>query len=371
MRLVRFYLFICVCSLYWTSCGPGKIDAADSRLVPQKGFPTDIIDSLTNYLAYLPNGSQVACVRIIDSVPYFYGVVRENDQLQTISNAQAIYEIGSISKLMTATCLAAQVLKGRIQLDQRINSFLPFPIKDDTPITFLQLANHSSGLPRVPDDMVQDIIFNRSNPYKHYDTTRLRKFLSQKLVLQSRPGEKFGYSNLGFGLLGYTLEQITEDTYEQQLQEQVFQVYGMVQSTTNRSQVQSNLVPGLNARGRPCPNWDFSALPGAGAVLSSSHDLASFLLGHFNRQDALLSRTRQMTYQRGSVGGIGLGWFIRQDANRRLFWHNGGTGGYKAFLMMDPLSRDGVIVLSNCSAFSEQSPKIDALGQSLLPNPSN
>ncbi|HKK77670.1 MAG TPA: serine hydrolase domain-containing protein [Saprospiraceae bacterium] len=367
MRFSTLFLFLFVSCIFLLACGQKSFKPADSQLVTQDGFPSAMTDTLAKYLATMPNGTQVACVRITDSLPYFYGVLRESDQLKTTANPAAIFEIGSISKVMTATLLARAVQRGTVELDEPIDPYLPYTLKGELPITFQQLANHTSGLPRVPGDMAQDIIFNRNNPYKDYDTSRLRKFLSEKLELEQDPGEDFAYSNLGAGLLGQTLAYITGKSYEQQLQEIIFQPYGMEQSTTDRTKVDAALVQGLNANGKPTANWDLPALAGAGAVLSSADDLASFVLAHFNPQDSLLSRTREMTYQRGEMGGVGLGWFIRREGERSLYWHNGGTGGYKAFLMMDPISQDAVIVLSNCSAFSDQSPKIDALGQALLP----
>jgi CubicO group peptidase (beta-lactamase class C family) len=370
MLLHARLLFLGFCSIFMMSCGQKSFAPAENKLVEQEGFPAAITDTLAKYLAKMPNGTQVACARIIDSVPYYYGVHREKNQLKMVPLSEAVYEIGSISKVMTATLLAQQVQKNRVRPEEPINPYLPFGLKDEVQLTFRQLANHTSGLPRVPADMVQDIIFHRSNPYKNYDTTRLRKYLSEKLALEATPGAEFGYSNLGAGLLGLTLEYLTGESYEEQLQRVIFQAYGMEQSTTDRSRV-NTLVQGLNANGKTTANWDLAAMAGAGAVLSSAEDLSKFVRAHFNPRDAVLSLTREMTYRRGEVGGVGLGWFIRNENERQLYWHNGGTGGYKSFLMMDPASQDAVIILSNCSAFSDQSSNIDVLGQALLPSINN
>lgn len=314
----------------------------------------------------MPNGTHVACALIQDSVPYYYGVLREANKLQTVENKTAVFEIGSISKVMTSTLLATQVQQGHLNLDEQINPYLPFALKDSIVLTFQQLANHTSGLPRVPTDMVQNIIFHRSNPYKTYDTTRLRKYLTEKLEMDHAPGETFGYSNLGAGLLGYTLEQITGQSYESMLKQAIFQPLDMSQTTTQRDQVTDDLVKGRDRNGKVTSNWDLNALAGAGAVLSTSQDLSQFMLAQFDTTDQVLALTRKMTYLQGEAGGVGLGWFIMNKGDRQLYWHNGGTGGYKAFLMMDPQRKNAVIVLSNCSSFSDQAPKVDALGQVLL-----
>lgn len=197
------------------ACGQKSHSPAQNQLLVQEGFPSAVTDTLAKYLVRMPNGTQVACVRIMDSVPYFYSVLQEKNQLKTIDNPTAAYEIGSISKVMTAILLAQQIHNNRIKPEESINSYLPFTLKDGVQLTFRQLANHTSGLPRVPDDMVQDTIFNRSNPYKNYNTTHLRKYLSEKLELEATPGVEFGYSNLGAGLLGLTLEYLTNTSYEE------------------------------------------------------------------------------------------------------------------------------------------------------------
>lgn len=363
----RQYPLILLALLFsFFGCGQKSFSPAENQLETRNGFFSNQTDTLAKYLDKMPNGTQIACAIIQDSVPYFYGILREADQLQTVENHEAVYEIGSISKVMTASLLANQVQKGKIQLSGLISPHLTYQLKDEVEISFQQLANHTSGLPRVPTDMVQDIIFNRSNPYKNYDTTRLRKYLTEKLEMASSPGTVFGYSNLGAGLLGFTLEQISGQTYESMLQDAIFKPYQMLQSTTNRDIIKEQLIEGRDMNGKVTANWDLTALAGAGAVLSSTQDLVQFALAQFDANNHVLALTREQTYQHEDLGGVGLGWMIMNKNDSQLYWHNGGTGGYKAFMMIDPATQNGVVVLSNCSAFSDQAPKIDSLGQALL-----
>ena len=80
------------------ACGQKSHSPAQNQLVVQEGFPSAVTDTLAKYLVRMPNGTQVACVRIMDSVPYFYSVLQEKNQLKTIDNPTAAYEIGSISR---------------------------------------------------------------------------------------------------------------------------------------------------------------------------------------------------------------------------------------------------------------------------------
>ncbi len=76
-----------------------------------------------------------------------------NDSLFTVENYQKTYEIGSISKVFTATLLAHQVYKGRAALEDEISSYFDFPFHQETSLTLKMLANHSSGLPRLPSNL--------------------------------------------------------------------------------------------------------------------------------------------------------------------------------------------------------------------------
>ncbi|MEL6974946.1 MAG: serine hydrolase domain-containing protein, partial [Bacteroidota bacterium] len=77
------------------------------------------------------------------------------------------YEIGSISKVFTSTLLAYEVHMGKVALEDEIASYFDFPFHQETPITLKALANHSSGLPRLPPNLDLTTV-NPQNPYKDY-----------------------------------------------------------------------------------------------------------------------------------------------------------------------------------------------------------
>jgi len=77
----------------------------------------------------------------------FYGIIRQNDSIIYTDNSQHIFEIGSITKVFTAHLLAKAVLDNKVKLNDTINDYLTIKCKDDIPITFKSLANHTSGLP--------------------------------------------------------------------------------------------------------------------------------------------------------------------------------------------------------------------------------
>ena len=110
-------------------------------------------------------------------------------------DGDTVFEIGSISKTFTAILLADMVFKGEVQVDGPVSKYLPDAVKvtayEGRAITLLDLTTQTSALPRMP-----------SSPYADYTVGQMYEFLSG-LKLQRAPGEKYGYSNLGVGLLGH------------------------------------------------------------------------------------------------------------------------------------------------------------------------
>lgn len=314
----------------------------------------------------VPNDTQVSIALIEHGKVKYYGVKRINDTLFTYINPNAVFEIGSISKVFTATLLADVALQGKIRPDDQVSDYLDIPFKDNPDITFQQLANHTSGLPRLPSNLsILEVDFK--NPYKDYDELKLTEYLSQELKLKD-PG-KFAYSNLGAGLLGFTLTKIEGVTYEDLFQSRIFSKYQMTSSTTDRSRVGDQLVPGLNRKGEVTPNWDQKVFVGAGGILSSASDLARFALAQFDDSDEVLALTRKSTYT-GYHGGkplvVGLGWMMKEKSGNQHVWHNGGTGGYRTFMQVDVDNRNAVIILTNISAFSSKGANVDSLGKRLM-----
>ena len=86
----------------------------------------------------------------------------------------------------------------------------------------------------------------------------------------------YAYSNLGAGLLGYTLEQISGKTYEELLDSLITSPLKMDNTTTKREKIKDHLVKGRNALGEHTPNWDLNVLMGAGGIVSSVEKLSKF-----------------------------------------------------------------------------------------------
>ncbi|WP_236977456.1 serine hydrolase domain-containing protein [Membranihabitans maritimus] len=313
----------------------------------------------------LPEKSQVAFAIIRNGDISFYGIERSNDSIINCNNANNLFEIGSITKVFTCSVLANLVLNEQLNLDDSINSFLDFPLNNNIQITFKELANHTSGLPRLPSNLNLFKV-DPANPYKEYNEEKLIHYLKEEMSLSHSPGSHYEYSNLGVGLLGYILSQIENTTYEFLLHSKIFSKYGMDKSSTIRVEA-SDLVKGLNQRGEVVSNWDMSVLSGAGGILSTVSDLAKFAIAQFDPVNTELALTRVNTFRQSENMEIALGWAsIKTDSGNEWYWHNGGTGGYTSSMILDVDNKNGIIVLSNVSAFSPQTGKIGELSHELM-----
>ncbi len=332
-------------------------------LAEQKAVWTEKQQELIfEHVRAFPEQTQLALAFIKNGAVSFSGFILEDDTMRLVDNHQKVFEIGSISKVFTASLLTALVVEGKLSLDDPVSDYLPFALKDSIRATFRQLANHTSGLPRMPSNFEAGVPFDPANPYRNYSPDLLEEYLTKQVELAYQPGERSEYSNLGAGLLAYTLAQITGLDYQQLQEKYLFSNYGMTASTTRREEVTSSLVRGLDQNGKETSNWDFSVMVGAGGILSTTEDLAKFALAQFDDANRELKLTRIPTFEMNERIAVGLGWHIvKTSAETALYCHNGGTGGYSSSLVLDTDQANGVIILSNVSAFHPESPKIEQL----------
>jgi CubicO group peptidase (beta-lactamase class C family) len=305
---------------------------------------------IANVLSEFPNNSEVAIAIIKSNRVNYYGLKRTNDSLHIVDNSNLVFEIGSITKVFTTQLLIDLFEEGKIEsIDEPIHPYIDFTIKSSPTITFKQLANHTSGLPGNIDGN----IFNtdRSNPYKKWDKAKFVNFLVKDVKLNATPGEKYEYSNVGMALLASIISTIESKDYEILLQEKILQPLEMERSTTQRHLVQNYLVQGYNWKGKPTTNWDLAEMRGAGAMLSTVHDMSKYLIWNFDALDNQLALMKQSTKSINENLEIALGWhLIKNETEMPFLWHNGGTGGYKSSMAINLTNDTGVIIFSNIGA---------------------
>lgn len=338
---------------------PKNIEGANVNALDD--YPSEIAEIVFQKVNKLPNKSQLSIAILQNGEVEFYGTIRDGEAIKRIDNKNSVFEIGSITKVFTSTVLTSLVEDKEVKLTDNINSFYPFDFKNNIKITFKSLANHTSGLASLPENLD---LTDLTNPYKSYGKTEIEKYLIDLLKLDDKPLKSYAYSNLGTGLLGYTLGVSQRTTFQNLLKQKVFDKYGMNNTYTNSQNLEDQLVKGLDRKGHIVSNWDFDALFGAGGILSTTGDLVKFANAQFDFTNKELELTRKQTFEINENFRIGLGWHILKSKNGNdLFWHNGGTGGYSSSMTIDLKNKRAVIILSNVENINKI---IDELGLELI-----
>jgi len=282
----------------------------------------------------------------------------------------AVFEIGSITKVFTAALLTQMVGAGEVRLDQPVRELLPagttVPSREGREITLGDLSTQVSGLPSLPTNFVPR---DPANPYADYDGKRLLDYL-RGAQLTRLPGERYEYSNLGVGLLGYALAVRGGGSYEQLLTARILRPLGLRETVVQLTPaLRRRLAPGHDAAGTPVANWDLDALAGAGALRAPTADLLTFMAANVaaarDSMRAPLGRSLAQAHRRRAAAGspimgIGLGWHRLTADPDTVVWHNGGTGGYRTFAGFSQATGAAVVVMTNSST------PVDDIGVHLL-----
>ncbi|MGH9715893.1 MAG: serine hydrolase domain-containing protein [Candidatus Acidiferrales bacterium] len=296
-----------------------------------------------------------------------YGHLNQDDNRPL--DGETIFEIGSVTKVFTSLLLSEMAQRGEVALDDPVAKYLPASVKvperDGKQITLVDLATHTSGLPRLPTNLAYRSV---RNPYADYSVADLYQFLST-YQLNRDIGQKYEYSNLGGGLLGLALARRAGMDYGKLVRERICVPLGM-KSTTSRldGDMQWRRAVGHDRTMQPATNWDHGpATAGAGELWSDADDMLTFLASNLGYTEtplasamAAMLKVRRPSGMKGLE--IALAWHVLNKNGREVFWHNGGTGGYRSFIGFDLQSRVGVVALSN--AFTWEG--VDDIGRHLL-----
>ncbi|MFY9645284.1 MAG: serine hydrolase, partial [Terriglobales bacterium] len=265
-----------------------------------------------------------------------YGSLEKGNKRPLDGNT--IFEIGSVTKVFTSLLLADMIQRGEVALNDPVAKYLPatvkMPERNGRQITLLDLATHTSGLPRLPGNLNPK---DPANPYADYSVDQLYQFLSDYQLTRDI-GSQYEYSNLGGGILGLALSRHAGMDYEALVRARLCEPLGLKSTTITLSpDMKGRLAIGHNQALETVASWDLPTLAGAGALKSTANDLLSFLAANlgYTKSPLAPAMAAMLTTRRptGTSGlEIALGWHILTVAGREIIWHNGGTGGFRTFI---------------------------------------
>lgn len=267
---------------------------------------------------------------------------------KAMEQTEYLYEIGSITKTMTATLTARAVQEDKLSLADTIDKYLELPEGKVYP-TIEALLTHTSGLDEEYYEwsMLSYLNHPEENPFRGLTgETLLEEY--QRTKLKQGKEYKFEYSNYGFALLGLVLEDVYDTDYTSLLNEYLQDDLAMKDTHVSNGDADFD------------GNWIWEngdAYIPAGAVVSDITDMLLYADAQLSG-DPTLTMCHQPLKQINDgdkwsrLGGfvideIGMSWII--DTENGVIWHNGATGMHTSYLGFCPEENAAVVVLSNLS----------------------
>ncbi|HET9316600.1 MAG TPA: serine hydrolase domain-containing protein [Vicinamibacteria bacterium] len=291
---------------------------------------------------------------------FAYGRVRPDGPAP---DTRTVYEIGSVTKTFTAALLAGLDREGQVRLDDPVRLHLPASVRVPAfagqEITLLHLATHSSGLPRLPDDLDRVPGFDMSDPYAHYGVDRLFAFLS-RVPLARAPGTRYEYSNFAYAVLGQALAVVLQTSWDQAVLSRVVHPLGLADTRVALDpDQQARLATGHDEHGRVTPPWDMNAHAPAGALRSTMQDMLQYVaatLGHGALATDLATCRQPRFAPADQPFQLGLAWHLVPlgRTGRTYVFHNGGTGGFTSFVGSLPERDAGVAILTSSANLADE-----------------
>lgn len=277
-------------------------------------------------------------------------------------DGDTVFEIGSVTKVITALLLADMARRGEVALDDPVARYLVCsspPCRymarlrhGNMPITLMDLATHTSGLPNMPSNFQPR---DWSNPHADYTIEQLYEFLS-RYEPPNDAETKYIYSNLGVGLLGHALSRRAKQNFDALVRSRITQPLGMRDTRSAPTQdMTRRLVSGHDSKLSRTASWQTPTLAGAGGLLSTADDLMTLLEVFLGLKPSPLQATTRTMIEVQRSGGLppsthtGLGWMLIKSGEQLIAWHPGRTGGYRSFLGYNPSARIGVVALADAS----------------------
>jgi len=292
------------------------------------------------------------------------------------------YVLASITKTIVGTALMQLYDQGLFDLDDDVNAFLPFDIRNpnfpDDPITFRMLLSHTSSLNTNEQNQYYWLNFSGDPPFDFFPEPYLREFLipggsyydPSVWSTEYRPGEYAMYANIGFDIISYLVEIISGEPFLQYCDTHIFSPLDMKNTGFNFSHFDINQVaiPYQRYKGKyytinelefmfgedwtpPEQYWRLRCYP-AGGLYTTVSDLSHFLIAHmndgiYNGTQILKKNTVDLMHaiQPGNQIRYGLAWM--HESIGGLSGHGGDLPGIDTWMLYNETKDIGVIYLAN------------------------
>ena len=332
----------------------GVLMAADTAGAQQVNVEQIVAQNVQAILPENGRGGGVAvAVRMNGKAEFFnYGFANlaRNERV----TADSIFNLGSVGKVFATTSLAEAVKQGQLSLDDPVAKYVTELQRggDIRRVTLGQLASHTSGLPRVPQQYEH---WHRGN-YTWPDFVRFLN--SWKAGPNHEPGQQYLYSNAAMVLLRVALERRFNTRFAALMHDRITGPLGMSSTALPLPRdLLGRAVQGYNPMGRPIgrPGEESGVFewPGAGQIYSSSRDMATFLAANMGElpdhrpMENAMALAQQPVFTVNAHLKLGLAWQNVSGGNLRILDKNGGLNNTSTYIGFAPQPKLGVVILVN------------------------
>ncbi len=297
---------------------------------------------------------------------FFIGIIKSGTPVYTRSfgmanveneiafSARTVSDMGSVSKQLTVMGILLLQEEGKISLQDNIHKHLPDLPPLNEVVNIEHLIHHTSGIPDV-------YALHSLKGFRygdHISQSDAFRFLKARPVVDYTPGSKYRYSNTGYMLLAEIISKVSEEGFEDFMQEQIFKPLGMTH--TYIMDIPGEIFPQMAdsyipyAPGVINKLYDNSTLQGGGGVYSSGYDMLKWIDNFRTNQIGSMESFKFMLSNAILNDGttIKYGGGINIDTYRGLkrYHHNGSSAGARTRLVYYPQYELGFVAKSNTTA---------------------
>ena len=345
--LFTAYVRLCVVVICLTLTSCGNLSASATQSLTKT--PEDLsskIDQMMGILAEEESFTGAVLVARNDEILLSQGYGWANWEKQIPNAPQTKFRIGSVTKQFTAMAILILQAEGRINVQEQICRYIPDCPAAWQEITIHHLLTHTSGIPNFTG--FRNYREMKASPSTPEQTMARFKDIS----LDFKPGEKWRYSNSGYIVLGYIIEQASGQSYEMYLQQKIFEPLQM--TSTGYDHNDGSLATGYTGaktRWKKADYIDMSIPFAAGALFSTIEDLYRWDQALYTEQIVSQELLDLMFNPHAEIprtdDHYGYGWMIGKIGNHQVISHGGGIDGFLTEIRRFPDDKVTIIILSN------------------------
>ena len=328
------------------------------NLLPVNQLPAQVLkaplDSLLH--AAFPDTSGPGGVFLVakNGIPVYQRAIgKGNLELNINLTTESVFQLGSMTKQFTAIAILMLDEQGKLKVADPVTKYIPgYPAGDS--ITLHHLLTHTSGIKDFTKMKgIGDIAQKEMTPKMMVD------FFKNEPA-DFKPGEKFEYNNSGYVLLGYIIELVSGETYENFIEQYIFKKAGMTSSCyASDRQLIRNRADGYHKKEQGYVNKtviSYSVPFSSGALMSTTEDMLKWQ-NALNQNLLLEAETSNKAFRKYVLNNAqeityGYGWHIKEINGRPDREHGGSIFGFKSMGVYFPEEDIYVIGLSNCDCNS-------------------